>query len=149
MFSWKNFPLSPNGKLDREALPAPEDAELQAEESYVAARTPTEEVISGIWSKVLGVKRVGIKHNFFDLGGHSLMATRVISQVRDIFEADLQLHSIFESPTVEGMAATLLRLSARPTEMEKRAELFLKVAKFSAGEVDEMLAEAQGRQEGR
>ncbi|MDB4952371.1 MAG: pcbAB [Gemmatimonadetes bacterium] len=97
------FPVNPNGKLDRKALPAPVLA--PAEEAYVAPRTPVEEVLAGIWAEVLGVARLGVHDEFFGLGGHSLLATRVVSWVRDVFAVDLSLRALFEGPTVAQMAA--------------------------------------------
>ena len=138
------LPQTPNGKLDRKALPAPEEQANESAATFVAPRTPTEEAIAGIWSEVLGIKCIGISHSFFDLGGHSLLATRVISRVRGIFEVEVPLRSLFEFPTVGGLAATLSQLAVRPAELERRAELYLKVAKFSAAEVEEMLAVAPG-----
>ena len=96
------FPLTPNGKLDRNALPSPEPGSLT--DAYVAPRTDIELTLSQIWSEVLGVDRVGIHDNFFELGGHSLLATRVISALRQHFEIELPLRSLFESPTVAGLA---------------------------------------------
>jgi hypothetical protein len=143
------LPLTPNGKVDRRALPPPADGQISDDESYVAPRTATEEAIAGIWGEVLGIRRVGIRHNFFDLGGHSLLATRVISQVRDVFDDDLPLRSLFESPTVEGMAASLLRHSQKPEELQRRAELLVKVSGLAADEVDDLLSDDPSGGEGR
>ena len=76
------MPLTPNGKVDRRALPAVELGRPELRGEYVAARTPAEEVLAGIWSAVLRVEQVGVYDNFFELGGHSLLATQVISRVR-------------------------------------------------------------------
>src|ERR1051325_1054203 len=84
-----SFPLLPNGRPDRRALPAPVQAEGEVKESYVAPQTPTEEILAGIWSTVLKVERVGINDNFFDLGGHSLLATQLMSGVSDSFGVEL------------------------------------------------------------
>jgi amino acid adenylation domain-containing protein len=98
------FPVNPNGKLDRKALPAPELASSE-DENYVAPRTPVEEVLAGIWAEVLGVPRLGVHDEFFELGGHSLLATRVVSSVREVFGVELPLRALFEGPTVAEMAA--------------------------------------------
>jgi len=98
------LPLTPNGKIDRRALPAPGTSDLESEASFVAPRTPVEEVLAGIWSAVLRVERVGVDDNFFDLGGHSLLATQIISQVRHAFRIELPLRSLFEGPTIAQLA---------------------------------------------
>jgi amino acid adenylation domain-containing protein len=96
------FPLTPNGKVDRGALPLPEGG--AADEAYVAPRTPTEEALAAIWAEVLGVERVGAADDFFRMGGHSLLATRVVSRVRRALEVEVPIRALFESPTVRAMA---------------------------------------------
>jgi amino acid adenylation domain-containing protein len=104
------LPLTPNGKVDRKALPAPDQSRRDGQQGYVAARTPAEEMVAGIWANVLRVERLGIRDDFFELGGHSLNATQVVSRVRDAFRVELPLRAIFETPTVEGLAKTIERL---------------------------------------
>jgi amino acid adenylation domain-containing protein len=96
------FPLTPNGKIDRHALPAPEGL---SGEGYVAPRTATEEAVAGVFAAVLRLPRVGAKDDFFDLGGHSLLATQVVSRIRDAAQVEVPLAAVFESPTVEALAA--------------------------------------------
>jgi amino acid adenylation domain-containing protein len=100
------LPLSPNGKVDRKALPAPEMSR-GITEGYVAPRNSVEEALAGIWSEVLGVERVSVEDNFFELGGHSLLATRVMSSVHERFGVELPLRVIFETPTIAGLAAVI------------------------------------------
>ncbi|WP_331023625.1 amino acid adenylation domain-containing protein [Longimicrobium sp.] len=96
------LPVNPNGKLDRKALPEPEFG--PDEETYVAPRTPVEEVLAGIWAEVLRLERLGVHDEFFGLGGHSLLATRVVSRVREVFGVELPLRAFFEGPTVAELA---------------------------------------------
>ena len=98
------IPLTPNGKVDRKALPKPAEKDYGSGESYVAPRNETEEKMAAVWGEVLGLEKVGINSNFFDLGGHSLLATQLISRVREAFDLDIPLRSIFEYPTVAGLA---------------------------------------------
>ncbi|HKH48745.1 MAG TPA: amino acid adenylation domain-containing protein, partial [Thermoanaerobaculia bacterium] len=113
------FPLTPNRKVDRKALPDPEPVARESALAADAPRTPTEEVVAEIWAAVLGVDRVGVRDGFFDLGGHSLLATQVVSRVRETFRIDLPLRSLFEAPTVEGLAQAIERL--RQTEQGREA----------------------------
>ncbi|MBV9787871.1 MAG: amino acid adenylation domain-containing protein, partial [Chloroflexi bacterium] len=100
------WPLTPNGKIDRKALPAPEDAPTDSA-GYVAPQSPSEELLAGIWAEVLRKERVGVHDSFFDLGGHSLLATQVISRVRAAFQVDVPLRSLFDAPTVAAFAARI------------------------------------------
>jgi amino acid adenylation domain-containing protein len=100
----EKLPLTPSGKIDRQALLAPNLAKQNHKQTYLAPRTPIEEIIAGVWTQVLGSDRVSIDDNFFDRGGHSLLATQLISRLRNIFQIELPLRTIFEFPTVEGLA---------------------------------------------
>jgi amino acid adenylation domain-containing protein/FkbM family methyltransferase len=101
------LPVTPNGKLDRRALPKPEEAARPVEADHAAPRTPTEEAVATIMAGVLGVDRVGTDDSFFELGGHSLAATRVMSRVREAFQAEVPLRRFFETPTVAGLAEAI------------------------------------------
>ncbi len=96
------LPLNRNGKVDRQALPAPDRQGPWT--TYVAPRTPAEEVLAGIWGEVLGIDRIGADDRFFDLGGHSLLATQVLSRVREAFQIELPLRDLFESPALSDLA---------------------------------------------
>jgi amino acid adenylation domain-containing protein len=100
------LPLTPNGKLDTRALPEPEAAAASA---YVAPRNPVEELLAGIWAELLGVPRVGVGDGFFQLGGHSLMATRLVSRVRDAFGVEMPVRSVFEHTSLGAFAVELER----------------------------------------
>jgi amino acid adenylation domain-containing protein len=100
------LPLTPNGKIDRQSLPAP-DFLLEAEDSFLAPRSPVEEGLAALWIELLDVPRVGVHDNFFGIGGHSLLATQLVSRVRDVFQVEIPLRTIFESPTVEQLASVI------------------------------------------
>src|SRR5262249_54259880 len=100
----EKMPLTPNGKLDRKALPMSGRESGEGEAAYIAPRTPVEEMLAGIFEDVLKLDRVGIRDNFFEIGGHSLLATRAISRVKNTFEVEIGVRSIFEEATVEGLA---------------------------------------------
>jgi acyl carrier protein len=98
-----SLPLTAHGKVDRRALPAPAQSRPDLDETFSGPRTPTEEMLAGIWAEVLKLD-VGIYDNFFDLGGHSLLATRVVSRIREIFRIELPLRALFEMPTVASLS---------------------------------------------
>ncbi|MBD1825981.1 non-ribosomal peptide synthetase [Microcoleus vaginatus GB1-A2] len=100
------LPLTSNGKIDRRSLRAP-DVERSELNAAFAPRTGEEQLLAEIWSQVLGVKQIGIGDNFFELGGHSLLATQLIAKVREAFQVELPLRSLFQYPTVESLAAVI------------------------------------------
>ena len=101
------LPLTANGKVDRRALPAPERLSQERKEGFVEAGTVTEQLLTQIWSEVLKAEPIGIHDNFFDLGGHSLMAAQVVSRIRAAFQIELPLRSLFETPTIQSLAQTI------------------------------------------
>ena len=98
------LPLMLNGKIDRRALPEPNQARPDLKEVFVAPRTPVEERLAQIWDQVLGIEQVGIHDNFFELGGHSLLTIQMLSGVQKTFRVELPLISLFKAPTVAGLA---------------------------------------------
>jgi amino acid adenylation domain-containing protein len=138
------LPLTPNGKLDRKALPAPERAATSGAPAveFVAPRTAIEKVVAGIWEEVLGRAPVGARDDFFDLGGHSLAATRVVTHLEEAFPLEVPLRLFFEAPTVAGLAEGLSALAASAgVDLEGIAEVLAEVRAMDEGEVRALLAE--------
>jgi thioesterase domain-containing protein len=101
------FPLSPNGKVDRKALPVPPTAERDLDGDYIAPADNLEQQLVAVWEEVLQVKPVGINDSFFDLGGHSLLVVRLLDRVREVLHQDLPAAAVFQAPTVEEFARLL------------------------------------------
>ena len=118
-----SLPRTPNGKLDRRALPDVERVRSELRDSYVAPRTETEEGLARIWSEVLGIDRIGIRDSFFDLGGHSLLATQVLMRVREAFQIEVPLRNLFATPTIEGLAIAVLESEAANTNDDELMQL--------------------------
>jgi acyl carrier protein len=110
------LPVNANGKLDRKALPAPEQRQFD-QKPFVAPQTLTEKTLAGIWQDVLGLEQVSIHDNFLELGGHSLLATQVVSRSRSLFQVDLSLRHLFESPTVVALATVIEQLQSSSPSM--------------------------------
>ncbi|GBO51723.1 long-chain-fatty-acid--CoA ligase [Pseudanabaena sp. lw0831] len=108
--SLESLPLSPNGKIARKELPAP-DGTLSLQESYVPPRNQTEQQIADVWAQVLSLERVGIHDNFFELGGHSLLATQIIARLRKVFTVELTLRTFFEAPTIGDLGERIVTLN--------------------------------------
>ncbi|MBZ4418506.1 non-ribosomal peptide synthetase/type I polyketide synthase [Myxococcus sp. RHSTA-1-4] len=110
------LPLTPSGKLDRQALPAPDPAASATLRPFVAPRTPTEQTLAEAWMKALRVPRVGIHDDFFELGGDSLLATQVASRLRDTLQVEVPLERLFKATTIAGLAEHVdtLLWAARP-----------------------------------
>jgi acyl-CoA synthetase (AMP-forming)/AMP-acid ligase II/acyl carrier protein len=106
------LPLTPNGKVDVSALPEPDWEVATATEEFVAPRTETERRVAAVWGRVLSVESIGTHDNFFALGGHSLLAMQVVSRLHHEFGVPLTLRAVFDTPTVEELAAEVDRLTA-------------------------------------
>jgi acyl carrier protein len=108
----EKFPLTNNGKINRQALPEPEQERPELAAAYVAPRTGIEATLAEIWSEVLEVERIGVHDHFFELGGHSLLAVRTISRIRQQLEVDMPLSTLFDAPTVAQLAVKVVELQA-------------------------------------
>ena len=103
------MPLTPSNKVDRQALPAPDQSRPDLQSEYIAPRNEVEQKLAEICAALLNLKKVGVFDSFFDLGGHSLLATQFISRLRTTFEVELPLRSLFEKPTIAELAEEIAR----------------------------------------
>ena len=139
-----SFPLTPNGKVDRRALPAPGRAErLRGAAGYAPPRTALEEVLCATWAEVLDVDRVGVRDDVLDLGAHSVMAAQVLARL-EMLRVPLALRDVFDAPTVEGFAAVILAREEVPGRTETIAGILKKVKGMSAQERGAALRTRQG-----
>jgi amino acid adenylation domain-containing protein len=124
------LPLTSHGKIDRRALPAPDAERPALAEAFIAPRTPTEKSLASIWTKLLGINRVGINDNYFELGGDSLLATQLVSQLRGVFEVELPLVNLFQYPTLAELATSIEEAIIEQMEeiSDEEAEQLLKNA---------------------
>jgi thioesterase domain-containing protein/acyl carrier protein len=109
-----SFPLTQNGKIDRKALPAPTHGNISAAHEFIAPRTETEQKLAAMWAELLNLEQIGIHDDFFDLGGHSLMAIKALSRIREEFGVDLPLATLLQAPTVAQLAAFLHKQDFTP-----------------------------------
>ncbi|ARU60274.1 hypothetical protein CBW65_03745 [Tumebacillus avium] len=115
------FPLLPNGKVDLKALPVPTRGHTTAATPYIAPSTPTEQKLADMWQEVLGAERIGTADNFFERGGHSLMAMQIVTRVRRQFGVELPVARLFETPTIAQLAAVIDTSITAPTKPKKPA----------------------------
>ncbi len=151
MVTLEQLPLSPNGKLDRKALPAPEATPASMEDRYVPPRNAIEEVLVGIWREVLGVERIGVYDNFFELGGHSLLATQIIARVQQVLQVHLPLRLLFEQSRLVELAQVIAGMQnesqhsaperiGQPLVEEDVEDVLARLDHLSAEEVDVLLS---------
>ena len=148
------LPLSPNGKIDRKALPAP-SREVADSAEFVAPRNEVEGKVAAIWAEVLGVERIGVNDSFFELGGHSLLATQIIARVREQFNVDVALRGLFEQPTIAALAELVVVAPAvrndvpeiKPISRGKKdlAQLLSQIDELTDEEVQALLARRAGK----
>jgi 2-polyprenyl-3-methyl-5-hydroxy-6-metoxy-1,4-benzoquinol methylase len=144
----ERLPLSPNGKLDRRALPPPDSLRPELSADFVEPRTPVEEVLAGIWSEVFGLARVGAQDDFFELGGHSVTATQIVARVQEVFPFGLPLRTLFENPSIAGLARSL-QATGRDAGVDVTdvARTWLEVSRLSDADAEALLA-ARGQGQG-
>ena len=123
IFVWlDDLPLNPNGKVDRNALPAPTPANTARDDGFIGPRTLVEERVVGILTPLLGLEQVSVEDNFFLLGGHSLLGTQMIARIRDTFDVEMSLRSLFDAPTVAQLSAEIERLLVEKLESMTESE---------------------------
>jgi hypothetical protein len=135
------MPLTPNGKLDRRALPALDPCRLDQAVDYVAPQTPTEKALAEIWTELLGVERLGIHDNFFDAGGHSLLATRVVARIRTSFSVGVTLRDFLKHPTISSLAVALEEAILSAPSEEKLHEVLGMLEGLEEDEARKMLGQ--------
>jgi len=134
-----NFPQTPAGKIDKRALPFPEDMRTQLSSEYIAPRTDSEKKLAAIVGSMLKLEKVGIHDNFFELGGHSMMGTRVISEISSEFGVELPLRVLFEKPTVEGIAGAIMEAQAMLTDEDELDEMLSSLEGLDEEEINKLL----------
>ncbi len=139
------IPLTPNGKVDRKALRAPDPLERSLTNEFLAPRTPMEVQLSQIWGELLKMDEVGIHDNFFELGGHSLLATQLVSRIRSEFQVALPLLEIFDTPTIADLTLKITLMSTQPAgsqelEYEQMSALLDELEHLSEDEVETYLS---------
>jgi acyl carrier protein len=132
----EGIPLTPNGKIDRKALPPPDKTNRR---NFAPPRNPIEHALARLWAEVLGVEQVGVHDNFFELGGHSLLGIQLLSRVQDSFQVELPLVLMFESPTVADLAEELAKHEEIPGQMERVAAILQEVEGMDAKVMEETL----------
>ncbi|MGH9895247.1 MAG: non-ribosomal peptide synthetase, partial [bacterium] len=140
------LPLTPNGKVDRVALSMPPPVRPELAKPFVPPQTPVQETLTAIWAEVLGLDRVGIHDDFLDLGGHSLMATRILSRVAEAFGVELSLQSLLQAPTVAQMAATISASQTKSASQEDLRRMLAELEALSEDEAQRLLSDKGARQ---
>jgi acyl carrier protein len=135
------LPLTANGKLDRRALPDPGNTRPDLNNPYAPPSTTTEEQLTSIWSEVLLVVPIGIHDSFFDLGGHSLAASRVVTRVIQTFGLELSVKALFDAPTVAEMAAIIVQNQANRASDEQLVQMLREVEVMTEDEAQKQLAD--------
>ncbi|HEX5884419.1 MAG TPA: amino acid adenylation domain-containing protein [Pyrinomonadaceae bacterium] len=137
------LPLTPNGKVDRRALPVPAQIGDEVGTNFIPPRTDMEVMVAEIWRQTLGITQVGVGSNFFDLGGHSLLGTRVMSQIRENCGIELPLRVLFEAPTVAALARRLEEAQPKTTELGRILSMLENMENISEEEVTALLAQTE------
>jgi amino acid adenylation domain-containing protein len=135
-----SLPLTTRGKVDRRALPVPDETRPDLEASFAGPRNAVEEALAEIWSEILRIEKVGIQDNFFELGGHSLLATQIISRLSDVFQVEIPLRQLFLYPTIAELALIIAGELGK-TEQENVKQLLDEFEDLSDEEAVNLLAQ--------
>ena len=139
------LPLTANGKVDRKALPEPVEYLPEPIKTYAGPRDALEEVLAELWRDILGIERIGVNASFFELGGDSLSATRVVSRIFQLFQLKVPLQAFFQKPTVEELTQMLMRMEPLPGRAQKIAQAIKKVKTLTPEEKRQLLAAKEQR----
>jgi acyl carrier protein len=137
--SLTELPLTVNGKVDRRALPDPENECARTEEEFVGPRSPAEEMLASIWTDVLRTPRVGIHDSFFELGGESILAIKLISRINKDFDIELPVRALFEQPTIARLATFIVQHQAERADEEELLKLLEELGDVSEDEARSLL----------
>ncbi len=134
------MPVTPNGKIDRSALPSPNRDRIEGDNPFVAPRTPHEAKLTEIWSEVLGVEKVGVHDNFFELGGHSLLMIQAVARIRELFNVEIPIQTFFQGPTVADLATAVVQTQASNKNSDEIDYILNLLEQSSQDELESMLA---------
>jgi acyl carrier protein len=137
------IPMTPNGKVDRRALPAPDRERPDSENEHVPPRDVIEEAVAGVYAEVLGFNNVSVNDNFFDIGGHSLLATQVMSRLQETFQTKLPMQAFFAAPTVAELTRVLIANESRPGRIERISRLLKEIKEMSEESLDSALEDRE------
>jgi amino acid adenylation domain-containing protein/non-ribosomal peptide synthase protein (TIGR01720 family) len=140
-----SMPISPNGKVDRRALPQPVDG-AERRGDYLAPRTPIEELLAGIWSDLLRVEEIGVNDDFFELGGHSLQGIRLVARIREVLGVDLPIRTLFQAPTLAALAASIADEMLRWVEQRSNAGGIATGQELAGDRLASVIAQLQEKQ---
>ena len=141
-----SLPLTPSGKVNRRALPTPDESRATLSQTFVAPRTPAEEVLVEMWAEILDIEKIGIYDNFFHLGGHSLLATQLISRIRQAFDLEISVRQLFQSPTVAEMVTVLSEIAGSGEVIDEIADTLQEIAELSPDQVVSLLSQEKESQ---
>jgi acyl carrier protein len=135
------MPLTPNGKINRRALPAPDQAQVQTETIYEPPVSETERCLAQMWQTLLAVEQVGLNDHFFHLGGHSLLATQLVSAIRSELNVELSLLTIFDIPTLGALAQHVSNKLIADVADDDLAVMLQELESLSEEEIEMLLAQ--------
>jgi len=135
------LPTTPNGKIDRAALPAPGHTRSEPEDTFVAPRTRIEQEVASIWGELLGVDRVGVNDNFFAMGGHSLLMTQIVSRIGATLDVEVPIQSFFQDPTVAGLALKITQLRAAQHDDSTISRLLEQIDQLSPEDLQALIGQ--------